>query len=759
MSARKTVHEIDPESLPASRTRRTNAGVPRLAFDAVNERLEARTKKANKDAKASAAAAIEGNPLTGDDSPERDLLTKFVAPAETGDPEHDQATYDKARTNYLVRFLATRDGLDVRSRVDSGELDLADLEEMLEDPDGTAEAEYDEALKATDKGKSTATTQMDGQGEGDDDELFGNTQYEGITIDTSDRVVKAKHAPKGPPVTQKSTSGGKKRGAEQDEGSRKIHRGAPGAPHTKPGLRIVSTSTSGAPLSRTDSTTLVDGRPLVHPNFSREATPAASNPSRTSPKGSSSKKNTAQTTAPKHPPPKTPKTPKAQTTRHVASPSVPQAPTASARPNTTRNPACPPVPAQQGQPLEQNQNRNNPEVEAGEDDVDELQDEEVEPTGKKQGTGKAYIISFPEHQRATLTTMARIARARSMANGTYNDNEEVMRAKYPDWPVEEWGARESRHFIVMDSLRMACEEHETNIPFIYRHIQCVNILITSNRTLATKSLKALVDQFFKFTIEKSERNKLLSEKLLPFNFHYKDIRNKRGPFENVLLKFACQLVAFDKLSSIGAKYSEYYKGLPPPFLAYVCALLHFVIFSYRSGKFSKEDLKSSVRAKDADELWARAVSIEIGRNAIQGRRIGPPLRARLRTLHQQHHKVRTDQHGTHELVLCSTQHAEGDTWHGEAGEMGQGAVVVRTLQNAVRTSKVLTARWACSFASTPARSTKAMITPDRERVFCEAVLGTAVEVAGVAKVDARAARQSWCTAERRCDAVSAQISS
>ncbi|KAG8795101.1 hypothetical protein FRC12_017893 [Ceratobasidium sp. 428] len=277
--------------------------------------------------------------------------------------------------------------------------------------------------------------------------------------------------------------------------------------------------------------------------------------------------------------------------RCVASPSVPQAPTASARPNTTRNPARPPVPAQQGQPLEQNQNRNNPEVEAGEDDVDELQDEEVEPTGKKQGTGKAYIISFPEHQRATLTTMARIARARSMANGTYDDNEEVMRAKYPDWPVEEWGARESRHFIVMDSLRMACEEHETNIPFIYRHIQCVNILITSNRTLATKSLKALVDQFFKFTIEKSERNKLLSEKLLPFNFHYKDIRNKRGPFENVLLKFACQLVAFDKLSSIGAKYSEYYEGLPPPFLAYVCALLHFVIFSYRSGKFSKEDLK------------------------------------------------------------------------------------------------------------------------------------------------------------------------
>ncbi|KAG8714244.1 hypothetical protein FRC09_017835 [Ceratobasidium sp. 395] len=599
MSARKAAHEVDPESLSASRSRRPNAGVPRLPFDAVNELLEMRTKKANKDAKVNAAAAIEGDPLTGDDSPERDPLMKFVRPPSTGDDEQDQANYDRARTNYLIRFIGTRDGIDVRPRIDSGELDLADLEEMFEDPDGTAEAEYDEALKATDKGKGKST-QVDGQGEDDTDELLGDTQYEGITVDKSDYVVKAKHAPKCPPVTQQSTSGSKKRGAEQDESSRKSCRAAPKGSQGKSGLKVLSAGTSGAPLSRTDSTTLVNGKPLVHPNFSREATPSAANTARLNPKGHSNTQSSSapangsgRATAPRPPATTQPhKTPKKSATQHVALPPARQAPTAPARPSTAHNPPRPPAPAEQRQPREQNQDHNVPEVEAGEIDVGEQQDEGVEPTGSanNNGTGKAYIKSFPEWQRPTLRTMARIARARTLANGTYDENEDVMRAKYPDWP-EDWDQRETRHAIVLDSLRMACEQHETNIPFSYRHVQCLSILITTHRTVAVKGLKGLVDQFFKFTVEKSERNKLLSEKLLPFNFHYKDIRNKRGPFENVLLKFACQIVAFDKITSIGAKYSEFFEGLPPPFLAYVSALLHFIIFSYRSGKFDKNDLK------------------------------------------------------------------------------------------------------------------------------------------------------------------------
>ncbi|KAG8724801.1 hypothetical protein FRC09_013987 [Ceratobasidium sp. 395] len=632
MSTRKPV-ESDPDwALTANRSRRSNAGVPRLAFDAVNERLEMRTRKSNKDAKASAAAAIEADPLTGDDAPERNSIGEFVPPARIGDNEIDQSNYDKARTDYLINFIAQRDALDVRPDLASGRLDLADLEEIFADPDAAAEEPADDIDMPTQlaKGKSKAVAKSNAQDEGDDDGLLAETGYTGITMDPEDYVIKAKHAPKNATSTQAPAPNNKKRIADQDEGnSRKSRRGAPGASQAKSGLQIASTSKSSVPLSRTDSTTLVEGRPLVHPNFSREAANPLSATAGSSSNASLSKSRntkalstpTQHISAPKQQPSGTqlPAAPKNQPTQPIASAPTQSAtnkrttghaassrgvtqaklaPAALARPSAAHGPSRPPVPAEPCQPVEQIQRENENDPEDFDDDLDleEHQGEEPGSPGstKKRGAGKAYIISFPEHEQPTITTMAKIARARIIANGTYDDSDHLIHTKYPEWP-EEWEPRKSRHTIVAESLQEANNQHGTNIPFSVRHVQCVNILITTHRTIDSKSVKALVDQFFKFTVGESQRNKEMSKKLVPQNFVYKDIPNKRGPFENVLLKYTCQVVAFDGNKSIGAKYPEYFDGLPPGFLAYVSSLIHFVVWCYQTGKFKRDDLNVGVQ--------------------------------------------------------------------------------------------------------------------------------------------------------------------
>ncbi|QRW09328.1 hypothetical protein RhiLY_08327 [Ceratobasidium sp. AG-Ba] len=100
--------DVNSSSLAASRSRRSNAGVPPEAFDSVAERVEIRNKRAATQAKAIAAAEIESNPYTGDDSPARDPLEAFRPPAPTGDPEFDQANWEKARTKWLIRWTRLR---------------------------------------------------------------------------------------------------------------------------------------------------------------------------------------------------------------------------------------------------------------------------------------------------------------------------------------------------------------------------------------------------------------------------------------------------------------------------------------------------------------------------------------------------------------------------------------------------------------------------------------------------------------------------
>jgi hypothetical protein len=113
------------------------------------------------------AAEIEGDPLANDDDPAHDELPEWIPSTLTGgtsersslsvctvlnlmvaDDALNDSTYAEERINFLIKFIAHRDGYDVRPELRAGELGLEGLEEIYIEG-----LNPDEAPKAKDKGK------------------------------------------------------------------------------------------------------------------------------------------------------------------------------------------------------------------------------------------------------------------------------------------------------------------------------------------------------------------------------------------------------------------------------------------------------------------------------------------------------------------------------------------------------------------------------------------------------------------------------
>ncbi|KAG8729003.1 hypothetical protein FRC12_021330 [Ceratobasidium sp. 428] len=264
MSARKASNVDPSDSVASSRQRRVNAGVARRNADGtVYDPSAARSQRASKEAKTSAATEIEASEFTGDDSIAREPLPSFSPPTPTGDKEEDQKRFDESRIDFLIRFIGIRDGVDVRPDLVAGKLDLAGLEEINEDPETAAEYQFaatqlDATPAPTGKGKSKAITPPSTTGR-----VQEETGYAGISIDSDSQTVQAKYAGK-PNLRQWTPSQGTKRLIEQEDNARKAQRTAPPA---SPGLEHPPTAPSNA-LSRSDHTTLLDGKRLKYPVYS-----------------------------------------------------------------------------------------------------------------------------------------------------------------------------------------------------------------------------------------------------------------------------------------------------------------------------------------------------------------------------------------------------------------------------------------------------------------------------------------------------------
>ncbi|QRV86961.1 hypothetical protein RhiJN_14979 [Ceratobasidium sp. AG-Ba] len=568
---------VNSSSLAASRPRRSNAGIPPEAFDAVAERVELRNKRAAKEAKAATAIEIESNPLTGDDSPERDPLEEFQPPTPTGDAEVDQGRWEEARTKWLIPFLAKRDAVDVRPALNSGRIGLPELEEIHDDPDAAAELlsfDIDQPNRLSEsKGKMPVVSTANGQSSSKNNAPQVQTGYTGISIDRDDYTIHAKHAPKG--SGRAVTSSGIKQSIDQgpnarpsgceEEGNISLNSGS-----SVRGLQLATMGRPPAPLRRTDSTTLLDGERLALPVYH------------------SSRSNNSTGLRPPQPNPVAKRVQplakavlQAGSAPTVSSPVLQQelaaeTPTAPKKARLMHNESGP---AQEHRPKAAAANEPHPGHARTPPPQDRHMDEEIpasdgEPeqaaaskSKSKNTTGKATIKSFPEEEQPIVERMSKLAKAYIIANGPYDDSPTDLTTQYKNWP-EDWKQRKSRTDIVSMCLMKVCPDR----------------------------VKPLVDHAFGFTVEMSDRNKRLSKGLLPFNFHYLNIPEKRGPFEHPLIGKACRAVAFHKSSAVGPKNDHIFDATPVGYLAYTCAMIHYVLWSYRSGEFSGENLNADIQA-------------------------------------------------------------------------------------------------------------------------------------------------------------------
>ncbi|QRW11581.1 hypothetical protein RhiLY_10580 [Ceratobasidium sp. AG-Ba] len=558
----RKAYKVDQSSLAARRSRRPNAGIPAEAFDLVAERLELRNKRAAAQSKAAVATEIESNPFTGDDSPARDPLEAFHPPTPTGDAETDEENWVEARTKWLIGFLAHRDGNDVRPALNADKIGLLELEEMYNDPETAKEllALDDDVPDPSGKGKGKQPTLLHAS---NNSTSRVATTYAGILVDSEDHMIRAKHAPKDRPVA----SSGTKRSLDQGPnaprtGSNNEGRIRLGTDRGMGGLELASTGNSGTPLRRTDSTTLLDGNPLAYPVYHTPRGPPSSTNQQPGPKLQ------AQPALAAHAPPAMQRNPlpdqnqppsKKQriTYKHIIAPTstlvhlrIKQAGTPPSRPGKAVVRLANHPKFNKSQTKNSPEHRNDRHANMPPDDViDEevLEDSEqaerseqtAAPANKvKNAVGKATIKSFSEDDQPIVERMAKLAKAYVIANGPYNDSPLELSTQYKNWP-EDWRQRQSRVNIVSKCLKKACKEFDVALQFVPRHVRCVTELVRAHHTGAADRIKAQVDATFKFTAEKSDRNKRLSERLLPFNYHYRDIAEKRGPFENPLIKKAC----------------------------------------------------------------------------------------------------------------------------------------------------------------------------------------------------------------------------
>ncbi|KAG9076627.1 hypothetical protein FRC06_009404 [Ceratobasidium sp. 370] len=224
------VPEIDTNSLAASRTWRSNTGIPRRNFDSVTERLELWAKRAEANAKASAAAEIVANPFTGDDSPARTAPLDFFPPMLTGDSELDSVNYK-------------------------------------EDTD---------TLQMSTKGKKELAAPC-----GDDSQtakvypVRAQANYAGITVDVNEHIVKPKYVsvPKDTSLNAQPSPHGTKWLLEQEHSSPRSSGPPTDDGHVQPANNRWAAPLNCPPLGRTDSQTILDGMRLEYPNYStlREA--------------------------------------------------------------------------------------------------------------------------------------------------------------------------------------------------------------------------------------------------------------------------------------------------------------------------------------------------------------------------------------------------------------------------------------------------------------------------------------------------------
>ncbi|KAF8595608.1 hypothetical protein BDV93DRAFT_564169 [Ceratobasidium sp. AG-I] len=633
----------DDASLTRDRPRRVNIPVPARAQQAVEARLKDRSNHEDLVAKHAARTEVAARPAPADDSNNFIFSTPIPVPQPRTSQPQGELEHMSLLASYFLRKLATRDARDLRVAYEQGELSIDQLrvaaEEAADDPDADEEPQADQPTESREissvgqKGKGRANDRVTNAQVG--------TNYKGITVDSVSHPLQSRHAiaaakqahaqanrdSRGSPLVRTDTatiypgegnplpitpsSIPRARVANQPVNSHATKPGQPARPPPTSEQRgpNVQTPVARPPLQPAVACPSTRNTASSAPMVVRVLVPATQ-ASQQHMRESQELPSQVPPTQPRDNIPARSRAPapinaritgttvrssnKRAESRHTPI-NIGSRPPNRSKPNDTHTNASRPdqrrdhaavaqdrpiedeVDAQDAIDIENLDAIGNGQVGAV-DDVDVDNEGGNNPAAAQTKVRKPVCIKGhkPETQ-PTITLMVDIALAYVVAAGTYDHPTTGLSvATREDYASKAWA--------------LACRRTTRDYPMLTTHLKVLDAHVTTRRSRAKTVLIPEINKFFGFDIDTPADNAVLSKELLMDGFHQGDRKRNRLDFRGEYLRRACRAVAFSGTESYTSRAPKAFSPFPMAFVAFVCTISHHVIYCYRDGPFSTENL-------------------------------------------------------------------------------------------------------------------------------------------------------------------------
>ncbi|KAG8732938.1 hypothetical protein FRC11_009934 [Ceratobasidium sp. 423] len=258
-------------------------------------------------------------------------------------------------------------------------------------------------------------------------------------------------------------------------------------------------------------------------------------------------------------------------------------PSKSSRPNLRNSPR---------DSLEENQQQEGEDVEddigdgqALDDDDDNKQTGNGQPAGQvrseKEKANKPNLVDFPYDDRRILKLAKFYALAQLLSRGMF---------KY--LPTDKGPKLKHEEYVYKKAWESACQDAKVNRPYRSIFGKWMSQRRSGYINHTTEILKVIVDRHLGFSVEDPQRNISISRARANRGCH---MEPGGHAFFSPLVRKGVQALVFELAHPYGIKYPDLFKTIPSRLIAYVCAILHFIINGYRKGPWNNDRLSAKVQ--------------------------------------------------------------------------------------------------------------------------------------------------------------------
>ncbi|KAG8687615.1 hypothetical protein FRC11_006904 [Ceratobasidium sp. 423] len=260
-------------------------------------------------------------------------------------------------------------------------------------------------------------------------------------------------------------------------------------------------------------------------------------------------------------------------------------PSKSSRPNIRSPPRDPSEENQQHEGEDVQDDIGDGQVLDDDDDDNGEQADNGQPAGQvrseQEKANKPILADFSYEDRRVLKLAKFYALGQLLSRGMFKY---LSTDKGPKLKHEE--------YIYKKAWASACQDASVNKPYHRIFGKWMSQRRSGYMHHATKILKVIVDRRLGFSVEDLQRNISISKARANRGCH-----TEPGglAFCSPLVRKGVQALVFELAHPYGIKYPDLFKTIPSRLIAYVCAILHFIINGYRKGPWNNDRLSARVQ--------------------------------------------------------------------------------------------------------------------------------------------------------------------